>query len=60
MQKLATNVFIISSLLFAIVGIIGVISGAAEDSEAFYRVLAIIVFVILSSFALSIAGKYLR
>lgn len=66
MQKIATRIFIYASLIFGILGTLVVLTGSGPDkpdsalSEALIKLLAIDVFVILSSFALSIAGKYLN
>ena len=66
MQKTATKVFIYSSIFFGIIGILVVITGSGPDapdsriSQIFIRLLFATVFVILPSFALSIAGKYLN
>ena len=66
MQKIATRVFIYSSILFGIIGILVVITGSGPDapdsslSQVFIRLLFATVFVILPSFALSVAGKYLK
>lgn len=66
MQKIATKVFIYSSIFFGVVGILVVITGSGPDSpdsmisKIFIRLLFATVFVILPSFALSIAGKYLN
>lgn len=66
MQKIATRVFIYSSIVFGIIGILVVITGSGPDtpdskiSELFIRLLFATVFIILPSFALSIAGKYLN
>jgi len=66
MQKIATRVFIYASIAFGIIGILVVITGSGPDkadsyvSELLIRLLGITVFIILPSFALSIAGKYLR
>lgn len=65
MQKVATKVFIGSSILFGILGITMTIISFDNDnlsvlSDVVSKLLAIDVFVILSSFALSIAGKYLK
>ncbi|MES2971291.1 MAG: hypothetical protein V4702_03160 [Patescibacteria group bacterium] len=65
MQKLATKVFIISSILFGILGILMVLTGTDPDENSTGLTLVITklfmttVFVILTSFALSVAGKYL-
>jgi hypothetical protein len=66
MQKIATRIFIYASLLFGILGILVVLTGSGPDkpdsalSETLIRLLAADVFIILPSFALSIAGKYLN
>ncbi len=66
MQKVATRVFIYASLLFGILGILVVLTGSGPDkpdstlSEVLMKLLVIDVFIILPSFALSIAGKYLN
>lgn len=66
MQKIATRVFIYSSILFGFLGILVVLTGSSPDkqdsaiSEILIRLLFITVFIILPSFALSIAGKYLK
>lgn len=66
MQKIATKVFIISSVLFGILGILMVLTSTEPDraDTAFKIVLSRLmmstVFVILPSFALSLAGKYLK
>lgn len=65
MQKIATRVFIYSSLAFGVIGILIVVTGSGPDkqdsglSELLMRLLFTTVFIILPSFALSIAGKYL-
>lgn len=66
MQKIATKVFIIASLVFGVIGILVVVTGSGPDkrdstvSEVLIRLLFATVFVILPSFALSVAGKYLN
>ena len=66
MQKIATRIFIYSSIIFGIIGILVVITGSGPDapdsflSKIFIRLLFATVFVILPSFALSVAGKYLN
>jgi hypothetical protein len=65
MQKIATGVFIYASLTFGLIGILVVLTGSGPDkqdsaiSELLIRLLFANMFIILSSFALSIAGKYL-
>ncbi len=66
MQKIATRVFIYASITFGIVGILTVLTAPGPNkpdttlTQVFIRLLFINVFIILSSFALSIAGKYLN
>ncbi|MEI7765769.1 MAG: hypothetical protein WCI93_04285 [bacterium] len=66
MQKIATRIFIYSSIVFGIIGILVVITGSGPDapdsniSQILIRLLFATVFVILPSFALSVAGKYLK
>ena len=66
MQKIATRIFIYASLTFGVLGILTVLTGSGPDkpdsvlSETLIKLLAINVFVILPSFALSIASKYLN
>lgn len=66
MQKISTKVFICASIVFGVLGILIVLTGSGPDkpdsalSEALIKLLAIDVFIILPSFALSIAGKYLN
>jgi Na+/H+ antiporter NhaA len=66
MQKIATRVFIYASVLFGILGIIQVLTMPENDNDMsdfnriIMRLLMATVFIILPSFALSIAGKYLN
>jgi hypothetical protein len=66
MQKLATRVFIYASIAFGVLGVLSVLTGADNDNESsdfnkiLMRLLMITVFIILSSFALSVASKYLK
>lgn len=67
MQKIATKIFIGASVAFGVVGVLFVLSLPLKDdnvmsdySYILQRLLFICVFVILSSFALSVAGKYLK
>ncbi len=66
MQKIATKIFIYSSIIFGIIGICVVLTASGPDtpdskiSQTFIKLLFATVFVILPSFALSIAGKYLN
>jgi hypothetical protein len=65
MQKIATKVFIYTSITFGILGILAVLTASGPDkpdstiSQILIRLLFANVFIILPSFALSIAGKYL-
>lgn len=64
MQKIATKVFIYSSIVFGILGIVQAVTMPADDDKSsdfnmiIMRLLMISVFIILPSFALSVAGKY--
>jgi hypothetical protein len=67
MQKIATRIFICASITFGIVGILVVLTASggpdkpdSHISEILIRLLFANVFIILPSFALSIAGKYLN
>jgi len=66
MQKIATRVFIVASIIFGILGITMVLTGIDPDQNGngFEVVLGKLfmadIFVILTSFALSVAGKYLN
>lgn len=66
MQKIATRIFICASIAFGIIGILIVITASGPDtpdsplSETLIRLLFASVFIILPSFALSIASKYLK
>ena len=66
MQKIATKIFIYASIVFGIIGILVVITASGPDtpdskiSEILIKLLFATVFIILPSFALSIAGKYLN
>lgn len=66
MQKIATKTFIFASISFGVIGILGVLTSADNDNESsdfnklIMKLLAITVFIILPSFALSVAGKYLN
>jgi len=66
MQKIATKVFIYASITFGIVGMLIVLTASGPDqpdsalSQILIRLLFANVFIILPSFALSIAGKYLK
>jgi hypothetical protein len=66
MQRIATRVFIYASVAFGVIGILLVLTGFGPDQQdtdttkLLTRLLFITVFIILPSFALSIAGKYLN
>jgi hypothetical protein len=66
MQKLATKVFIYASLTFGVIGILLVATAYGPDrpdsslTQILIRLLFINVFIILPSFALSVAGKFLN
>jgi len=64
MQKIATRIFIYSSIAFGVIGIILIIiEGPDADNSVLYqtthKLLFTTVCIILPSFALSVAGKYL-
>lgn len=66
MQKIATKIFIYASISFGVIGILVVLTSSGPDkpdsslSEWLIKLLFINVFIILPSFALSVAGKYLN
>ncbi len=67
MQKIATKIFICASIAFGVLGISVVLTSSpdgdnhASDLNKFLvKLLMITVFIILPSFALSVAGKYLN
>lgn len=66
MQKIATKVFIYASIAFGVLGILIILTGYGPDtpdsvlSETLIKLLFTSVFIILPSFALSLAGKYLN
>lgn len=67
MQKIATRIFIGSSIAFGVLGILIVLTSSEEgagDNSVLNRILMRLifatVFIILPSFALSVAGKYLN
>jgi Na+/H+ antiporter NhaA len=66
MQQIATRVFIYASITFGIIGIIAVLTAPGPHTpdsplnQILMRLLLIDVFIILPSFALSVAGKYLK
>jgi hypothetical protein len=62
MQKIATQIFIYASIAFGIIGVIVVVGGGPDepDNTLLMKLLMITVFIILPSFALSVASKYLN
>lgn len=65
MEKIATRIFIGASLVFGVAGILLVLVGGPDDdsnplNQLLMKVILISVFVILPSFAVSVAGKYLN
>ena len=65
MQRISTRVFVLASVAFGIVGILFAVTlpreGESSDlNHVLFVLLASIGFVVLSSFAVSVAGKYLR
>lgn len=69
MQKIATRVFIYASIAFGIIGILMIINssgqgpleqGSSTVGMVLGKLLFVCVFIILPSFALSVAGKYLN
>ncbi len=66
MQKIATRIFIGASVAFGVIGLLMVLTLPAENQTSsdfnllLSRLLMATVFIILPSFALSVAGKYLK
>lgn len=66
MQKIATRVFIYASIAFGVLGIFMVLTGTDQDENStglelvITKLFLITIFIILSSFALSVASKYLN
>jgi hypothetical protein len=67
MQKIATKVFVCASIAFGIIGMLIVLTPSwgpdkpdSHTTEILIRLLFGTVFIILPSFALSIASKYLN
>jgi hypothetical membrane protein len=66
MQKIATRIFIYASITFGALGIIMVLTEMDPDDNnsgfelVITKLFMATVFVILTSFALSVAGKYLN
>ncbi|MDP3731170.1 MAG: hypothetical protein Q8R34_01600 [bacterium] len=62
MQKIATKIFICASVAFAIVGMLMVLTTSPESdgpNVVLLKLLFATIIVILTSFALSVASKYL-
>jgi hypothetical protein len=65
LQKIATRVFITASIAFGIIGIVMILIAPDNDNDRtaldkfLVRLLFITVFIILPSFAVSVAAKYL-
>ena len=65
MQKLATKVFIYASMAFGIIGILAILTSSNNTpsstlNEWLTKLTVIAVFIILPSFAVSVASKYLN
>ena len=66
MQKIATQIFIYASIAFGIIGLLIVITADGPNTpdtkttQILIKCLFTTVFIILPSFALSIAAKYLN
>lgn len=66
MQKIAIKIFIYASIAFEVFGILLILTASgpnkpdSELNETTIKLLFTTVFIILPSFALSIAGKYLN
>ncbi len=64
MQKISTRVFIYASIAFGIIGLCLALFGVDNDNaplnQILLRMLMTCVFIILPSFALSVASKYLK
>lgn len=60
MQKIATKIFIVASVVFGVLGIAMMFTGGPDKGGIIPQLFFSTVFVILPSFALSVAGKYLN
>ena len=68
MQRIATRIFVWASVAFGVFGILNVLTLPADGSDSngsslhivFMKLLFVSVFIILPSFALSVASKYLE
>jgi hypothetical protein len=66
MQKIATKVFVYSSIIFGVLGVLIILTmpsggdGSSDLNIVLLKLLFITGFIILPSFALSVASKYLN
>lgn len=66
MQKIATRIFVYASIAFGIIGVLLVLSMPGDGEESsdlnilLFKFLFVTVFIILPSFAISVASKYLN
>lgn len=66
MQKIATKIFTYASIAFGLLGVVVIITSTEKDADNsdfnkfLMKLLMITVFIILPSFAISVAGKYLK
>ncbi len=66
MQTIATKIFIVASVMFGVVGIVMILTipsnwdGVSGFGTILRKILLVDVCVILPSFALAVAGKYLN
>lgn len=67
MQKIATRVFVYSSIAFGAFGVLAILTSSTEENQpdtdlfhAMMKLMFISGFIVLSSFAISVAGKYLN
>ncbi len=59
MQKIATKIFITTSILFGVLGITMMLTGGPDQDGIIPILFFSNIFIILSSFAISLAFKYL-
>ncbi len=68
MQKIATKIFIYASIVFGIAGILSILTSPADGVDAHgspfnqltMKIMMVMVFVILPTFAISVAGRFLN
>lgn len=66
MQRIATKLFVYASVAFGLIGILIVLTAGGPDqpdsdlTKLLMKMLFFCVFIILPSFALSVASKYLK